>query len=117
MSTPTTTDTDPWGVEHDDDVPMRPDGNVRSGWRHAPHFVEQACLVYLRLSDAGTRWIVDGPSLDGYPLDSAYEDLCAYNTECGCGQPEECEARRAAADALPLPTGRDLATLIIEALG
>ena len=117
MSTPTTTDTDPWGVEHDDDVPMRPDGNVRSGWRHAPHFVEQACLVYLRHSDAGTRWIVDGPSLDGYPLDSAYEDLCAYNTECGCGQPEECEARRAAADALPLPTGRELATLIIEALG
>jgi hypothetical protein len=69
-----------------------------------------------RLSDAGDRWIVDTSSLDGYPLDSAYEDIGAHNSECPCGQPEECERVRAAADQIPLPTGRELAALIAQAL-
>lgn len=111
--------TDPW-TNDDDDVPMRPDGNVRIAWRDLPggsHFIEQTALVYLRLDDAGQRWIVDGSSVDGYPLDSAYDDLSAQRCECPCGQEAACEAARAAADRLPLPTGRELAALIIDALG
>ncbi len=111
--------TDPWTNDDDDDVPMRPDGNVRIAWRDLPagrHFIEQTALVYLRLSDDGTHWIVDTTSVDGYPLDSAYDDLSAQRCECPCGQEAACEAARAAADRLPLPTGRELAALIIDAL-
>jgi hypothetical protein len=40
--------TDPWTAEEDDDVPMRPDGNVRIAWRDTPHhYIEQTALVYL----------------------------------------------------------------------
>ena len=64
--------TDPWTESDDDDVPMRPDGNVRIGWRDTPHhYIEQTALVYLRLSDDGQRWIVDSSSLDGHPLPKA----------------------------------------------
>jgi hypothetical protein len=110
--------TDPWTNDDDDDVPLRPDGNVAAAWRDTPHhYIEQTALVYLRLSDDGTRWIVDTTSVDGYPLDSAYDDLSAQRCECPCGQEAACEAARAAADRLPLPTGRELAALIINALG
>lgn len=54
------------------------------------HFIEQAVQVYLRLSDDGTRWIVDGPTVDGHCLDSAREDLHATNSECACERPTEC---------------------------
>ena len=109
--------TDPWTESDDDDVPMLPDGNVRIGWRDTPHhYIEQTALVYLRLSDDGQRWIVDSSSLDGHPLDSAYDDISAHNSECPCGAPEECERARAAADQIPLPTGRELAALIVQAL-
>lgn len=40
--------TDPWTESDDDDVPMRPDGNVRIAWRDTPrHYIEQTALVYL----------------------------------------------------------------------
>ncbi len=109
--------TDPWTESDDDDVPMRPDGNVRIAWRDTPrHYIEQTALVYLRLDDAGTKWIVDSSSLDGYSLDSAYDDISAHNSECPCGTPEECERARAAADQIPLPNARELAALIVQAL-
>jgi hypothetical protein len=82
----------------------------------APHFVEQTARVYLRLADDGTRWIVDGATVDGSPLDSAYSDETATNDECVCGRPEECETVRAAADQLPLPNGAELAALILDAI-
>ncbi|GLB86446.1 hypothetical protein BB737_10150 [Mycobacterium avium subsp. hominissuis] len=82
----------------------------------APHFIEQAVRVYLRLADDGTRWIVDGATVDGSPLYSDYTDEAAINSECVCGRPAECERIRAAADKLPLPTGEQLAQLIVDAL-
>jgi hypothetical protein len=82
----------------------------------SPHFIEQALNVYLRFADDGTHWIVDSVTVDGHPLDSAHKDHTAHNSECACGRPEECESVRAAADQLPLPTGRELITLLIDAL-
>lgn len=82
----------------------------------APHFIEQAVRVYLRLSDDGTHWIVDGSTVDGSPHYSDYTDESAVNDECVCGRNDECEALRAAADKLPLPTGEELAQLIRDAL-
>ena len=58
----------------------------------------------------------DSSSLDGHPLDSAYDDISAHNSECPCNSPEDCERARAAADQIPLPTGRELAALIVQAL-
>ncbi|SBS77476.1 conserved hypothetical protein [uncultured Mycobacterium sp.] len=81
-----------------------------------PHFIEQAVRVYLRLADDGAGWIVDGATVDGSPLYSDYTDETAVNAECVCGRPEECEAVRRVADALPLPTGAELAQLILDAL-
>ena len=82
----------------------------------SPHFIDHAVTVYLRLSDDGTRWIVDSPTMDGYSLDSAHSDLSAHNSECACGRPEECDSVLAAADKLPLPTGRELIALLVDAL-
>jgi hypothetical protein len=82
----------------------------------SPHFVEQALTVYLRLSDDGTRWIVDSATMDGHSLDSAHSDLSAHNSECACGRREECDSVLAAADKLSLPTGRELIALLIDAL-
>lgn len=82
----------------------------------SPHFVEQAVQVYLRLSDDGTRWIVDSATMDGHALDSAHKDYAAHNDECACGRRDECNSVRAAADKLALPTGRDLITLLLDAL-
>ena len=57
--------------------PHIPQSTRRDGNAHhydyeptSPHFIEQAVQVYLRLSDDGSRWIIDGPSVDGRPLDS-----------------------------------------------
>ena len=81
-----------------------------------PHYIEHTVRVYLRLSDDGTRWIVDAPTVDGSPLDSDYENQNATNVECVCERPDECEARRAAADRIALPTGAELAQLLWDAL-
>ena len=49
--------TDPWTESDDDDVPMRPDGNVRIAWRDTPrHYIEQTALVYLRLISCPADW-------------------------------------------------------------
>lgn len=82
----------------------------------SPHFIEQTLTVYLRLADDGTRWIVDSPTMDGHPLDSSHSDLSAHNSECGCGRRDECNSVLAYADTLPLPTGRELIALLIDAL-
>ena len=100
-------------------APTRRDGNAVYYNRTDPprhHFIEQAVTVYLRLSDDGTRWIVDGPSVDGYPLNSAHEDLRATNCECACERTADCREVLEAADKLPLPTAADLVGLIAEAL-
>ena len=100
-------------------APTRRDGNALYYSQIDPrptHFIEQSVRVYLRMSDDGTRWIVDGPSVDGHPLDSAREDLHASNTECACSKPDECLDVLHAAAQLPLPTGAELAKLIVEAL-
>jgi hypothetical protein len=82
----------------------------------SPHFVEQALTVYLRLSDDGTRWIVDSATMDGHSLDSAHSDLSAHNSECACDRRAECDSVLAAADQLSLPTGRELIALLVDAL-
>lgn len=98
-------------------APTRRDGNaLYYNHTHPHHFIEQAVTVYLRLSDDGTRWIVDGPSIDGHPLDSALHHSRATNTECGCGQPADCAHVLELADKLTLPTGAQLAALLVEAL-
>ena len=96
-------------------APTRRDGNAVYYNQTDPpshHFIEQAVTVYLRLSDDGTRWIVDGPSVDGYPLNSAHEDLRATNCECACERTADCREVLEAADKLPLPTAAELVGLI-----
>ncbi|WP_006243430.1 hypothetical protein [Mycolicibacterium tusciae] len=98
---------------------LRRDGNAHYyNQIHPPaaHFIEQTVAVHLRLSDDGTRWIVDGPSVDGYPLDSTYADLSATNSECACDRPEECTQVRDRADTLPLPTAAELVAMLADAL-
>lgn len=82
----------------------------------APHYIETAVLVYLRLSDDGTHWIVDGASVDGYPLDSGRSEKTATNDECACERDDECAALCDAADKIPLPNAEELAHLIQDAL-
>ncbi|WP_236737432.1 hypothetical protein [Mycolicibacterium llatzerense] len=82
----------------------------------APHYIEQSVTVYLRLDDTGTHWIVDGASVDGYPLYSGRSDEDATNEECACDRPDECDAQLDMADKLPLPTAEELAELILDAL-
>lgn len=101
-------------------TPLRRDGNVLYYNQIDPpenvHLIEQTIRVYLRLSDDGTRWIVDGPTVDGAALDSAHDDLASTNSECACQRPEECAALRTIADRLPLPTASQLVGLIADAL-
>jgi hypothetical protein len=100
-------------------APTRQDGNALYYNQIDPplnHFIEQAVQVYLRLSDDGTRWIVDGATVDGHSLDSAREELCTTNCECACGRPAECRAVLEHADKLPLPTAAELVVLMAEAL-
>ena len=96
----------------------RRDGNAHhyDYFPESPHFIENAVTVYLRLADDGTRWIVDSTTMDGYALDSAHSDLSAHNSECACGRPEECDSVLAYADKLPLPSGRELIALLVDAL-
>jgi hypothetical protein len=97
----------------------RRDGNAHH-YDYKPtrrHFVEQSVQVCLRLSDNSTRWIVDGPTFDGRPLDSALSDNTAQRSECACNRPDECERTARYADQLPLPTAAELVTLINAALG
>jgi hypothetical protein len=79
------------------------------------HFIEQTVKVYLRLADDGTRWIVDGPTVDGYPLDSAL-DGGASRSECGCGRPHDCRRALEHANQLPLPTATEPIAMIANAL-
>lgn len=79
------------------------------------HYIEQSVRVYLRLSDDRARWIVDAATVDGAALDSAARDENATNDECACGS-GECDDILAAADRIPLPNGRELAHLILDAL-
>jgi hypothetical protein len=104
--------------------PHIPQSTRRDGNAHhydyeptSPHFVEQAVQVYLRLSDDGSRWIIDGPSVDGRPLDSPHSDHTAQRDECARHRREECERAACYADQLPLPTAAELDTLITDALG
>jgi hypothetical protein len=100
-------------------APIRRDGNALYYSQIDPrptHFIEQTVAVYLRISDDGTRWIVDGPTVDGYPLDSAREDVHATSSECACRKPHECAEVLKAADKLPLPTAVQLVGVIVEAL-
>ena len=82
----------------------------------APHYIEQSVTVYLRLSDEGTHWIVDGAAVDGHALYSGRLDETATNEECACERSDECDALCAAADRIPLPTAEELAQLIHDAL-
>jgi hypothetical protein len=92
--------------------PHIPQSTRRDGNAHhydyeptSPHFIE-AVQVYLGLSDDGSRWIVDGPSVD-----------TAQRGKCTCHRPEECERAARYADQLPLPAAAELVTLITDALG
>ena len=124
--------TDPWASADHDPLaaywPLTPARNISAPTRSddnaayysytpdAPHYIEQTVQLYLRLADDGLGWIVDGASVDGHPLDSTHQDLRAHNGECVCGRPVECERTRDYADELALPTARELAKLIIDAL-
>ncbi|KMO69774.1 hypothetical protein [Mycolicibacterium obuense] len=111
--------TEPANKSAPEATPLRRDGNARYYNQINPpatHFIEQTVAVHLRLSDDGARWIVDGPSVDGHPLDSTYRDLSATNAECACSQPKECTRLRDDADNLPLPTGAELLAMLGAAL-
>ena len=55
------------------------------------------------------------PPLTDAAQDSAQSDESATNTECACDS-SGCDAICAAADRLPLPSGEELAQLILDAL-
>jgi hypothetical protein len=75
------------------------------------HRVQERCAVWLRLAPDG--WVIDAPTLDGYPLEGF--DDGPGNDACPCPDPRECEALRSAAALLPLPTAEDLIVLLREA--
>ena len=66
--------------QHAAPAPMRRAGNAanfrRGKTADERHQIEQTVKVYLRLADGASRWIVD-PTVVGYPLDSAHENLDA----------------------------------------
>lgn len=77
------------------------------------HRVEQTVEVYLRFEDG--RWVIDPVTLDGFALDTV-RGTGSSTSECECGSPDECRAAREAADAVDPPTGRQLHTLLGEAI-
>lgn len=83
------------------------------------HTIEEAVRVYLRLSEDGTRWVIDHSTVDGSPLFSDYDQ--PLHEECAClGGPFEAEgealAERLEQD-LGLPDGLELMMLLAEELG
>lgn len=105
-------------INHQPTAPERRDGQATRYpyLPEAPHYIETSVLVYLRLSDEGTHWIVDGASVDGYPLDVAHDEESVTNQECACERPDECDALRETATQLPPPNAEELAQLIRDAL-
>ena len=86
------------------------------------HYLEGACVVYLRRNSANTAWLIDGPTTDGYGLDTSHpeDDLVFDTDECPCGHtPRENEAKHVAAvDAVQsLPNADELVHLLADALG
>lgn len=77
------------------------------------HYIEQSVQVYLHF-EAG-QWVIDPITLDGYALDSVHGSG-ASNSACECGSSTECQAARAVANTADLPTGRQLYTLLGEAI-
>jgi hypothetical protein len=79
------------------------------------HYIEETVQVYLRLSADGTRWIVDGASIDGYGLDSVLDQ--PRNSECPCDQRQDCATARHRAESVDLPDGEGLMRMLAESLG
>lgn len=77
------------------------------------HDIELAVQVYLRFE--GGRWEIDPVTLDGFALDTV-RGTGANTSACECGNPHECRAALAAADTVDPPTGRQLHTLLGEAI-
>lgn len=78
----------------------------------APHYIEATVAVYLRTSDDGRSWIVDGATVDGGALD-LYTDPHASN--CPCSNPDACAEAVAASERLPVPNGRELLDMLVAA--
>jgi hypothetical protein len=105
-------------------APLRADGNrhwydfdvaepfVDPATGGAPHYIEASVAVYLRVSDDGQSWIVDGATVDGAALDF-YTDPHASN--CPCSDPDACEQAVAASERLRLPNGRELLDMLTAA--
>jgi hypothetical protein len=91
----------------------RNDGNRDYHDGFPPHRIETTVLVYLRLDDEGKGWIVDGPTVDGHPLD----DRGVYGDDCPCGGGSEHDAAIAHAQNLMVPSGVDLIDLLLESIG
>lgn len=109
-------------VQRSNQSPIGPHGSYRyfdTTCHYQPeqgHFIEDSVTVYLRLDDKSEKWIVDGPSIDGYPLDS-HDDNNPQNRECTCEDATACDKALEYGHKLPLPTAEQLMHLLAESLG
>lgn len=84
----------------------------------APHYIEDAAQVDLRLNATGTGWEIDCTTED-YALPSVYRDYggnAVENGECECDDQDACEAERQRVDEkVHPPTLRELLDMLADA--
>lgn len=86
------------------------------------HYLEGTALVYLRRTSANDGWLIDGPTTDGYALDSHQRDgeLVYDNDECPCGHSRndpDSDHTAAISAVTALPNGHELLELLADAYG
>lgn len=79
-----------------------------------PHPVGQMVEVYLQFDPARRAWVVDPRTVDGYPL--VGEDRPSTDCDGDCGDSAACAAAIDQANAVRLPTGQELAELLVDAV-
>jgi hypothetical protein len=78
-----------------------------------PHRIEQSVSVYLIWRRG--QWVIDWSTIDGMNLDGVIEGG-ARRESCGCDDDAGCAAAVAAANDAPLPSGQELAALLVTAM-
>lgn len=81
---------------------------------HAGHKIEEHVKVYLRLSDDGSRWVIDPITFDGFPLDGLKNGPTPTESDCECADRKACWEAHNHAAYVPLPTGKELFDLMAE---
>lgn len=79
------------------------------------HVIETDVIVHLYFDCNSRKWKVDPVTVDGYPLDQAFQHS-PVNGECGCSNKIECQRIAYEAWKTAHPTGGELITLLGEAI-